>query len=402
MRAPARRPAAAGAHDPVQNRRARNAFEFMWAFVFDDEQARDLSPHGRRDEHRSRLGGALHPSGEVWRVAKHLAGGIHDDRTAIEPDAGGERGESAPGVRGVQVFERAKNRQARARGAFRIILLRPRISEQRHEPVAELFGDMAAVLANRLGGVIEIGADEVAPVLGVERAARLVDPTKSQNITVMGRRSALSRARGAAIGLAAAAPGAGRFAIAFRTRLRSPSGKPSFSRSFSFNSRTTSMSIKLSRNAASCRSRPSPWSQVETSMTSSKIARDAEERQSSSFPAMRQKSSSRPCHGIAHDLARVGRRLQVAGDDFVERRTFRTGDLDDAVSRRRQRRLGDDRGDIVRCDRLEQDGRKPDDVPFRAKIGDATQKFHELGRADNGVGEGRLCFGRQGRYMSQR
>jgi hypothetical protein len=26
--------AAAGAHDPVQNRRTRNAFEFVWAFVF--------------------------------------------------------------------------------------------------------------------------------------------------------------------------------------------------------------------------------------------------------------------------------------------------------------------------------------------------------------------------------
>ncbi len=161
--------AAAGAHDPMQYRRARNAFEFMRAFVFDDEQARDLSPHGRRDEHCSRLGGALHPSGEVGRVAEHLAGGIHDHRTAIEPDAGGERRKSAPGVRGVQVFERAKDRQACARGAFRIILLRPRISEQRHQPVAELLGDMAAVLVDRLGGVVEIASHQLTPVLGVER-----------------------------------------------------------------------------------------------------------------------------------------------------------------------------------------------------------------------------------------
>jgi hypothetical protein len=134
-----------------------------------NKEARDLSPHGRRDEHRSRFGGALHPSSEVGSVAERLPGRIDDDRTAIEPDAGGERGESTRGVRGVQVFERAKDRQAGARRAFRIILLRPRISKQRHEPVAELLGDMAAVLADRLGGVIEIGADEVAPVLSVER-----------------------------------------------------------------------------------------------------------------------------------------------------------------------------------------------------------------------------------------
>src|SRR5213078_1622067 len=38
--------------------------------------------------------------------------------------------------------------------------------------------------------------------------------------------------------------------------------------------------------------------------------------------------------GVAHDLTRVADRLQIAGDDFVERRSFRAGDLDDAVSRR--------------------------------------------------------------------
>src|SRR5581483_12518073 len=41
--------------------------------------------------------------------------------------------------------------------------------------------------------------------------------------------------------------------------------------------------------------------------------------------------------GVAHDLTRVADRLQIADDDFVERRPFRAGDLDDAVSRRRER-----------------------------------------------------------------
>ena len=36
---------------------------------------------------------------------------------------------------------------------------------------------------------------------------------------------------------------------------------------------------------------------------------------------------------VAHDLARVADRLQITGDDLVERGSFRAGDLDDAASR---------------------------------------------------------------------
>ena len=41
--------------------------------------------------------------------------------------------------------------------------------------------------------------------------------------------------------------------------------------------------------------------------------------------------------GVAHDLARVADGPEIAGDDFVERRALRAGDLDDAVSRRGER-----------------------------------------------------------------
>jgi hypothetical protein len=52
--------------------------------------------------------------------------------------------------------------------------------------------------------------------------------------------------------------------------------------------------------------------------------------------------------GVAHDLARVADRLQIAGDDFVEWRLFRAGDLDDTVSRRRERHIGNDGSNVVR------------------------------------------------------
>src|ERR1700733_13714235 len=41
-------PPAAGCHDTVKNRRTRTAFDSAWACVFDDKQARDLSPHRGR------------------------------------------------------------------------------------------------------------------------------------------------------------------------------------------------------------------------------------------------------------------------------------------------------------------------------------------------------------------
>lgn len=64
-----------------------------------------------------------------------------------------------------------------------------------------------------------------------------------------------------------------------------------------------------------------------------------------------------PGLGVTHDLTRVTNRLQVAGDDVVERRSFRPGDLDDAVSWRCLRHIGNDGSNVVRSDRLEQAGK---------------------------------------------
>jgi hypothetical protein len=60
------------------------------------------------------------------------------------------------------------DRQRRPHRAFGIVLLRERIAEQRHQPVAQLLGDMAAHLRHCRRGGIEIGANQVAPLLGIE------------------------------------------------------------------------------------------------------------------------------------------------------------------------------------------------------------------------------------------
>jgi len=76
-----------------------------------------------------------------------------------------------------------------------------------------------------------------------------------------------------------------------------------------------------------------------------------------------------------HGLARIADRLQIAVDDFRERRTFRACDIDGLVSRSGQRDLGNDRRDIVSRNRLKQTFRQRNDVAVRIGIGNRPQEF---------------------------
>ena len=70
--------------------------------------------------------------------------GVDDDRTGLEADARGELRRARRGVPGVEVGERALDRERRPHGALGVVLLRLRIAEERHQPVAELLQHMAA------------------------------------------------------------------------------------------------------------------------------------------------------------------------------------------------------------------------------------------------------------------
>ena len=121
----------------------------MRASLFGDKQAGDLALHPRRDHHRARLCQRLHPRRNVWRIAVNLARRIDYHRAGFEADAGVERRLASAGVLAIDLGERALDRERRPRRAFGVVLLRHRIAEQRHQPVAELFGDMAAHLDYR-------------------------------------------------------------------------------------------------------------------------------------------------------------------------------------------------------------------------------------------------------------
>src|SRR5277367_68280 len=80
----------------------------------------------------------------------------------------------------------------------------------------------------------------------------LVDPTRSQNMTVIGRRSAVAGDdAGAGLGGLAVVSPVPRAAIALSRRLRCPNGTPIFSRSASTRSRRTPASISCSQNTVS-------------------------------------------------------------------------------------------------------------------------------------------------------
>ena len=123
---------------------------------------------GGCDEDRARLGGALDPRGDIGRFAEHFAGCVDHNLPGIKADPRGKLRRACAGVSGVDFDKRALDRERRAHGALGVVLLGVRIAEQRHQPVAELLQHMTAKIGHRSRSLVEIGVDEVAPVLGVE------------------------------------------------------------------------------------------------------------------------------------------------------------------------------------------------------------------------------------------
>ena len=140
----------------------------MRAALFRHKQPGDLTLHPRRDQDRARLGQRLHPRGNVGDVAINLAARIEDGGTGFKADAGDELRLGRSGILAIELGQGALDRQRRACRALGVVLVRQRIAEQAHQPVAEFFRDVAAHFGDRGGSGVEIGADEVAPFLGIE------------------------------------------------------------------------------------------------------------------------------------------------------------------------------------------------------------------------------------------
>jgi hypothetical protein len=118
----------------------------------------------------------LHPRGDVRRLAEHLAGGVDHHRPGIKADPRRKLRGAFAGVSGIDFDKRAQDGKSGAHCALGVVLLRLRIAEQSHQPVAELFQHMAAKLGHRRRSLVEIGVDEVAPILGVKFRGQACGP----------------------------------------------------------------------------------------------------------------------------------------------------------------------------------------------------------------------------------
>ena len=145
----------------------------MRALVFEDEKPSRLPLDARGDEYRPRFGRSLDPRGDVRRFAEHLAGSVDHDRAALDADAGGKLGRARSSIPSVEVGKRTLDRQRRPHSALGVILLGLRIAEEGHQAITELLQHMAAKPGHRCRSFIEIGAHEIAPVLGVELGGEL-------------------------------------------------------------------------------------------------------------------------------------------------------------------------------------------------------------------------------------
>ena len=112
--------------------------------VLGDEQPGSLALHVRGHEHRARLGQALNARGDIGRFAEHFARRLDHHRPRLEADARGELRRAFGGVPCIHLFESALDRERRPHRAFGVVLLRVRIAEQGHQPVAEPLQHMPA------------------------------------------------------------------------------------------------------------------------------------------------------------------------------------------------------------------------------------------------------------------
>ena len=143
-------PSAAYPQDAIKRYWRRSSPELMGALVFNDEQPSDLPQDRRSDQHSPRLGRCLNSRGNVGGLAEHLAVVVDDDGTAFEADANGKLRTPNRSVSGVNLAERVLDAEGRPNGALGVVLLRVRIPEDGHHPIAKHLKHVAAEPGHRL------------------------------------------------------------------------------------------------------------------------------------------------------------------------------------------------------------------------------------------------------------
>ena len=85
----------------------RKQFAFEAAHVLPYHTGKCSRLHGHSYRLEVALEGGLHTSGDIRRLAEHLAGRVDQDGAGVEADARGELGRAGSRVAGVKIGERA-------------------------------------------------------------------------------------------------------------------------------------------------------------------------------------------------------------------------------------------------------------------------------------------------------
>ncbi len=129
--------------------RSGNALEFVRALLLRDKEPGNLALDDSSDQDGSRFGSRLHPRSHIRCFTKHLPGRVDHDQTALKADASPQLRRALRRVSRVEVPERPLDGQCGPDGALGVVLLRLRVAEEGHQPVAEPFQDMPAKSRHR-------------------------------------------------------------------------------------------------------------------------------------------------------------------------------------------------------------------------------------------------------------
>ena len=158
---------------PPEPQRMREALEVALPQRLAAEVAPDDAPgriaHGKRPGIRLRL----HASGDVRRVPLGEVLVLRADRSdhdppRVHPDAHLEPPPGRPSGAAVARVHLAQDVESAPHGSTGVVLVRAREPEVDDDAVAEVLGDVAVVMGNRVQANALVVGDEVAQVLGIE------------------------------------------------------------------------------------------------------------------------------------------------------------------------------------------------------------------------------------------
>ena len=155
------------AHETKECHRLWHAFQLMAAPLLGHEKTGDLPLHLRGNYDSAWLRQRLYPRRNVGGIAVNLARRINHHRAGFDADAGVEIRLAGTGILAIDLSERPLDREGGPRCAFGVVFLRHWIPKQRHYPITQLLGDVAAHLRHCCRGGVQIRADQITPVLGI-------------------------------------------------------------------------------------------------------------------------------------------------------------------------------------------------------------------------------------------